>query len=139
MVFWGPNGSNYVCQIDKAGLYTYDEAMSRFKKRSTDIPRRIQIETTRYSGNMFIFHNKKSFYKFILPLLNYSAIGKKDYTKREVYKKLILDVEFKNNLLVRCAYDETNLEFLDQNKVICWSISNNDILSLYKTIPSRRL
>lgn len=38
MSFWGKNGGRYVCQIEKAGLYTYEEAMSQFKSRNTDIP-----------------------------------------------------------------------------------------------------
>ena len=38
VVFWGKNNSGYVCDITKAGLYTYEEAMSQHKSRHTDIP-----------------------------------------------------------------------------------------------------
>ena len=38
VVFWGKEGSGYVCDITKAGLYTYEEAMSQHKSRHTDIP-----------------------------------------------------------------------------------------------------
>ena len=38
VVFWGKDGNGYVCDITKAGLYTYEEAMSQHKSRHTDIP-----------------------------------------------------------------------------------------------------
>ena len=38
VVFWGKDGGGYVCDITKAGLYTYEEAMSQHKSRHTDIP-----------------------------------------------------------------------------------------------------
>lgn len=38
VVFWGKERSGYVCDITKAGLYTYEEAMSQHKSRHTDIP-----------------------------------------------------------------------------------------------------
>jgi hypothetical protein len=37
-LWWGENYGGYTCDIDKAGLYTKDEAMKLFDDRSTDIP-----------------------------------------------------------------------------------------------------
>lgn len=34
-LWWGPNGSGYVCDLSKAGLYTLEDAKSH---RETDIP-----------------------------------------------------------------------------------------------------
>lgn len=38
VVFLGKDRNGYVCDITKAGLYTYEEAMSQHKSRHTDIP-----------------------------------------------------------------------------------------------------
>ena len=37
-LWWGVDGNGYVCDIDKAGLYIKEKAMSLFNSRSTDIP-----------------------------------------------------------------------------------------------------
>jgi hypothetical protein len=34
-LWWGPDGKGYVCELDKAGLYTLEDANSH---RATDIP-----------------------------------------------------------------------------------------------------
>lgn len=37
-VWWGKDCNGYVCDLDKAHLFTEDEAMTYFESRSTDIP-----------------------------------------------------------------------------------------------------
>ncbi len=34
-LWWGPNNSGYVCNLDEAGLYTLEDALSH---RPTDVP-----------------------------------------------------------------------------------------------------
>ena len=34
-MWWCPDGKGYTCELDQAGLYTYEEASS---KRDTDVP-----------------------------------------------------------------------------------------------------
>lgn len=36
VLFWGPDRKGYVCEVDKAGLYSRDEAMRQQKSRETD-------------------------------------------------------------------------------------------------------
>lgn len=37
-MWWAKDSGGYVCNLDNAGLYTYEEAMQLHKDRSTDIP-----------------------------------------------------------------------------------------------------
>jgi len=37
-LWWALGGGGYTCDIDKAELHTYDEAMALFESRNTDIP-----------------------------------------------------------------------------------------------------
>jgi len=37
-LWWGKNRSGYTCDIDKAGLYTEEDAMGQFNSRETDVP-----------------------------------------------------------------------------------------------------
>jgi hypothetical protein len=36
--FWGPNRRGYTCKLEKAGLYSKEEAFSIHKNRETDLP-----------------------------------------------------------------------------------------------------
>ena len=39
-LWWAVNGAGYTCELDQAGVYTYDEAFSG--RRATDIPYEIE-------------------------------------------------------------------------------------------------
>ncbi len=59
-LFWRPEGRGYTCNLDEAGLYTYEEAMSH---RDTDIP--VHIDTARGSA---VTHVRRDWLRQHMPL-----------------------------------------------------------------------